>query len=53
MLFRSADKIAEPAASQEELERFILEEIESGRPLRGVYPPDRATLTRYHESRLS
>jgi regulator of RNase E activity RraA len=47
-----ADEIAEPAARQEELERFILQEIEGGRPLRGVYPPDEATLTRYHESRV-
>jgi regulator of RNase E activity RraA len=43
-----ADEIAEPAAQQEELERWILKEIESGRPLRGTYPPDEATLQRYH-----
>jgi regulator of RNase E activity RraA len=47
-----ADEIAEPAAQQEALERFILAEIESGRPLRNTYPPDAATLARYHESRL-
>jgi regulator of RNase E activity RraA len=47
-----ADEIAQPAAEQEELERFILAEIEGGRPLKGTYPPDEATLTRYHESRL-
>jgi regulator of RNase E activity RraA len=47
-----ADEIAEPAAQQEELERFITEEIAQGRPLRGTYPPDADTLTRYHESRL-
>lgn len=47
-----ADEIAAPAAEQEALERFILAEIEDGRPLRGVYPPDEATLTRYHEYRL-
>jgi regulator of RNase E activity RraA len=42
-----ADEIAEPAARQEDLERFILVEIESGKPLRGTYPPDAATLERY------
>jgi regulator of RNase E activity RraA len=47
-----ADEIAEPAAEQEELERWILRQIEEGRPLRGTYPPDAATLARYHESRL-
>jgi regulator of RNase E activity RraA len=47
-----ADEIAEPAAQQEELERFILAEVESGTPLRNTYPPDEATLARYHESRL-
>jgi regulator of RNase E activity RraA len=47
-----ADEIAQPAAEQEELERFILAEIESGRPLRNTYPPDAETLARYHESRV-
>jgi regulator of RNase E activity RraA len=47
-----ADEIAQPAADQEDLERFILAEIERGRPLRNTYPPDAATLERYHESRL-
>jgi regulator of RNase E activity RraA len=47
-----AQEIAQPAADQEELERFILAEIESGRPLRNTYPPDAATLARYHESRM-
>ena len=41
-----ADEIAEPAAAQEELERFILQEIENGRPLKGTYPPDADTLSR-------
>ena len=41
-----ADEIAEPAAAQEELERFILQEIENGRPLKGTYPPDEDTLSR-------
>jgi regulator of RNase E activity RraA len=42
-----ADEIAEPAAAQEDLERFILGEIQDGRPLRGTYPPDEETLRRY------
>jgi regulator of RNase E activity RraA len=42
-----ADEIAEPAARQEALERFILGEILSGRPLKGTYPPDAETLARY------
>jgi regulator of RNase E activity RraA len=46
-----ADEIAEPAAQQEDLERFILQEIQSGKPLRNTYPPDPTTLARYHESR--
>jgi len=41
-----ADEIAEPAAQQESLERFILQEIENGRPLKGTYPPDEDTLSR-------
>ena len=41
-----ADEIAEPAAAQEELERFILQEIANGKPLRGTYPPDEDTLRR-------
>ena len=42
-----ADEIAEPAARQEDLERFVLAEIQAGRPLRNTYPPDEATLQRY------
>jgi regulator of RNase E activity RraA len=41
-----ADEIAEPAAQQESLERFILQEIANGKPLRGTYPPDEETLSR-------
>ena len=41
-----AGEIAEPAAAQEELERFILQEIANGKPLKGTYPPDEATLRR-------
>lgn len=42
-----ADEIAQPAAEQEHMERFILREIEQGAPLRGTYPPDEATRTKY------
>ncbi len=41
-----ADEIAGPAAEQESLERFILQEIAHGRPLRGTYPPDEETRSR-------
>jgi regulator of RNase E activity RraA len=41
-----ADEIAEPAAQQESLERFILQEIANGKPLKGTYPPDEDTLRR-------
>src|SRR3954469_6427223 len=41
-----ADELAEPAATQEALERFILQEIEDGKPLKGTYPPDEDTLRR-------
>jgi regulator of RNase E activity RraA len=44
-----ADEIAEPAARQEDLEAFVLAEIQAGRPLRGTYPPDEETLRRYTE----
>ena len=41
-----ADELAEPAAAQEELERFILQEVTNGKPLKGTYPPDEETLSR-------
>jgi regulator of RNase E activity RraA len=44
-----AAAVAEAAAQQDDLERFIQREIESGKPLRGTYPPDEDTLARYHE----
>lgn len=46
-------EIAEPAAEQERLEDFILDEIDRGAPLRGTYPPDEATLARYRDWRAS
>jgi regulator of RNase E activity RraA len=42
-----AQEIAEAAVEQDDLERFIQREIEAGKPLRGTYPPDEATLARY------
>ena len=46
-----AAAVAEAAAEQEELERFIQREIEDGRPLRGTYPPDAETRARYEVER--
>jgi regulator of RNase E activity RraA len=42
-----AGEVAQAAAEQERLERFIQREIENGAPLRGTYPPDERTLDRY------
>ncbi|MBT5264288.1 MAG: ribonuclease activity regulator RraA [Rhodospirillaceae bacterium] len=41
-----ADQIAEDAARQERQESFILGEIQSGKPLRGTYPPNEETQAR-------
>ena len=48
-----ADDIAGPAAEQEQLERFVLDRVESGAALPGTYPPDASTLQAYRESRAS
>lgn len=42
-----AEEVAEAAAAQEHLEAFVLSKVESGRPLRGTYPPDEATRAEY------
>lgn len=42
-----ADEIAKPAAEQEIMERFILEKVENGSALPGVYPPNEQTLAEY------
>ena len=42
-----ADEVATDALAQEQLERFVLQEIVAGRPLPGTYPPDEATRVRY------
>jgi regulator of RNase E activity RraA len=44
-----AAEVARPAAEQEDLERFVLEKIESGRALPGTYPPNEQTLAEYQE----
>jgi len=48
-----AAEVAEAAHEQEELEAFIASEIRDGKPLRGTYPPDEATLRRYLHTRSS
>lgn len=42
-----AAEVAADAAEMERRERFLFREIESGRPIKGVYPPDQETLQRY------
>jgi len=42
-----ADEVAREALAQEDLEKFVLQEIVAGRPLPGTYPPDDATRARY------
>ena len=44
-----ADQIAADSVEQEKLEEFVQEEIASGRPLPGTYPPNAATKARYEE----
>lgn len=42
-----ADEVAEQAAEQERMERFVLERIAAGAPLPGTYPPNAATQAAY------
>ena len=42
-----AEEIASDAAEMEIRERFLYQEIESGRSIKGVYPPDADTTQRY------
>ena len=44
-----ADEIAADTFEQEKLEEFVQQEIASGRPLPGTYPPNAATRARYEE----
>ena len=48
-----AAEVAADAAEMERRERFLFREIESGRPIKGVYPPDDETLHRYAAARAS
>ena len=48
-----ADEVAADAAEQEVLERFIHAEVASGKPLRGVYPPDAETQARFKAWRVN
>lgn len=45
-----AQEVAEEAAKQEDLEAWILKEVEQGGALPGLYPPDEAALERYKAS---
>lgn len=42
-----AEEVATEGAAMEKRERFLITEIEAGRSIVGVYPPDAATLARY------
>jgi regulator of RNase E activity RraA len=42
-----ADEVAADAMEMERRERFLFKEIEAGRSIRGVYPPDEETAARY------
>jgi regulator of RNase E activity RraA len=46
-----AEEVAADAAEMEVRERFLYREIESGRSIKGVYPPDEDTTRRYAEAR--
>lgn len=45
-----AEEIATDAAEMERRERFLYKEIEKGRSIKGVYPPDEDTSKRYLEA---
>jgi len=47
-----AAEVAADAAEMERRERFLFKEIESGRSIKGVYPPDADTTRRYEEAKL-
>ncbi len=42
-----AEEVSADALEQEQIEKFVLEEIAAGRPLPGTYPPNAATRERY------
>jgi regulator of RNase E activity RraA len=41
------DEVVEAAVEQEKLEAWIIDEVRSGLPLPGLYPPDAETKARY------
>ncbi|RZJ23755.1 MAG: ribonuclease activity regulator RraA [Haliea sp.] len=45
------EEVAADAREMERRERFLFKEIESGRSIKGVYPPDESTLQRYQLAR--
>lgn len=46
-----AEEVAADASEMERRERFLYKEIESGRSIRGVYPPDAQTTQRYEDAK--
>ncbi|MGD9713810.1 MAG: ribonuclease activity regulator RraA [Thermomicrobiales bacterium] len=48
-----AAEIAQPAADQEEMERFIIERVQNGAALPGTYPPNEATKAAFLEWKKS
>ena len=48
-----AAEVAADAAEQERLEAWILQEVEAGRGIFGLYPPDDQALERYRAARTS
>jgi regulator of RNase E activity RraA len=48
-----AEDVARDAAEQEQMEIFISQRIDEGRPLRGTYPPNEETLAAYAQWRAA
>jgi len=48
-----AAEVAADAMEQERRERFLFKEIEAGRSIFGVYPPDDDTLRRYNDAKAA
>jgi len=46
-----AEEVLEKAFKQEELEEWILSEVENGAVLPGLYPPDAENLQRFERAR--
>ncbi len=45
------EELMDPGREQEQLEQWILEEVQSGAELSGLYPPNDANLARYRNSK--